>query len=103
MNFFRFSFLARLALLVSFVSLAGLAQAQKPKPSPTPPATEDQESITTFIRRVRLPITVVDKKGQFVPGLTKSDFLVFEDKVGQQIETFSDESGEAFPLYLAVL
>src|SRR5216684_1017109 len=108
-----FHFLPRLLLFASALALAcvvfgglvGVSEAQqpKPKPAPTPPATEDQESITTFIRRVRLPITVVDKKGQFVPGLTKSDFLVFEDKVGQQIETFSDESGEAFPLYLAVL
>src|SRR6266849_6774463 len=103
MNFFRFSFLARLALLVSFVSLAGLAQAQKPKPSPTPPRDEDQESITTFIRRVRLPITVVDKKGQFVPGLTRNDFLIFEDKVAQQVETFSDDLGETLPLYVVVL
>jgi len=86
-------------------AVAGVSQAQqpKPKPSPTPPATDEQEAITTFIRRVRLPITVVDKKGQFVPGLTKDDFLVFEDKVGQQIETFSDDLGEALPLYLAVL
>jgi VWFA-related protein len=103
MNFFRFSFLARLALLVSFVSLAGLAQAQKPKPSPTPPREDDQESITTFIRRVRLPITVVDKKGQFVPGLTRNDFLIFEDKVPQQVETFSDDLGETLPLYVVVL
>jgi Ca-activated chloride channel homolog len=98
-----FSFLSRSVLLVSFVTLAGLAQAQKPKPSPTPPRDDGQESITTFIRRVRLPITVVDKKGQFVPGLTKNDFLIFEDKVPQQVETFSDDLGEALPLYVAVL
>ncbi|HXL80306.1 MAG TPA: VWA domain-containing protein [Pyrinomonadaceae bacterium] len=103
MNSFRFSYLARLALLVSFISLAGLAQAQKPKPSPTPPREDDQESITTFIRRVRLPITVVDKKGQFVPGLTRNDFLIFEDKVAQQVETFSDDLGETLPLYVVVL
>jgi len=103
MNSFRFSYLARLALLVSFISLAGLAQAQKPKPRPTPPREDDQESITTFIRRVRLPITVVDKKGQFVPGLTRNDFLIFEDKVAQQVETFSDDLGETLPLYVVVL
>ena len=71
-------------------------------PTPTPPLS-DQDPITTFIRRVRLPITVVDKKGQFVPGLTKNDFFVFEDKVPQQIETFEDDLGEALPLYVAVL
>jgi Ca-activated chloride channel family protein len=103
MSFFRNSLLSRLALLVSLTALAGITQAQKPKPSPTPPRDDDQESITTFIRRVRLPITVVDKKGQFVPGLTKNDFLVFEDKVPQQIETFSDDLGQALPLYVAVL
>lgn len=90
-------------LLASFVIFAGLVQAQKPKPSPTPLRDDDQESITTFIRRVRLPITVVDKKGQFVPGLTKTDFLIFEDKVPQQVETFSDDLGEALPLYVVVL
>jgi Ca-activated chloride channel homolog len=103
MTLFRLSFLMRLVLFVSLVTLAGLAQAQKPKPSPAPPRDDGQESITTFIRRVRLPITVVDKKGQFVSGLTKNDFLVFEDKVPQQVETFSDDLGEALPLYVAVL
>jgi len=92
--------------LCLFVGAAGLgaAQQQKPKASPTPPvAADDQDSITTFIRRVRLPITVTDKKGQFVPGLTKNEFLVFEDKQQQQIETFSDDLGESLPLYVAVL
>ncbi|MEP6742010.1 MAG: VWA domain-containing protein [bacterium] len=102
MNFFRFPFCLRLALLVSLTALAGVVQAQKPKPSPTPPR-DDQEAITTFIRRVRLPITVVDKKGLFVPGLTKNDFLIFEDKVPQQVETFSDDLGKTLPLYVAVL
>lgn len=82
------------------------AQQQKPKPSPTPPPGANEpagQSETIFIRRVRLPITVVDKKGQFVPGLTKNDFVVFEDRVPQQIETFSDDLGQALPVYVAVL
>jgi VWFA-related protein len=45
----------------------------------------------------------VDKKGQFVDDLTQSDFQVFEDKVPQTIETFSNDLGEALPLYVAVL
>ena len=97
----------RLALLVCCFTVAAAmaaAQQQTPKASPTPPITaDDQTPITTFIRRVRLPITVVDKKGQFVPGLTQTDFLVFEDKQPQQIETFSDDLGESLPLYVAVL
>lgn len=72
--------------------------------TPTTGQQEDQqgEVVTTYIRRVRLPITVLDKKGQFVSGLTVNDFLVLEDKKPQQIETFSDES-QSFPVYLGVL
>lgn len=55
------------------------------------------------IRRVRLPITVTDKKGQFVTGLTAKDFLVFEDKVPQQIDSFTSEENNSLPLYVAVL
>ena len=54
-------------------------------------------------RRVRLPITVVDKKGQFVPGLTQRDFEVFEDKVPQQIDSFTNEQNNSLPLYVGVL
>ena len=104
----RFYFLLFLGLLlgVSVLPVATTNQSQqpKPKPSPTPPANErEQEPITTFIRRVRLPITVVDKKGQFISGLTKDDFLVFEDKVPQQIETFSGDIGQSETLYVAML
>lgn len=92
-----------LCLLLAQVGMAA-AQQQKPKATPTPPViADDQDSITTFIRRVRLPITVTDKKGQFVPGLTKNNFVILEDKLPQQIETFSDDLGESLPLYVAVL
>ena len=40
---------------------------------------------------VVLHATVVDDKGQFVPGLTANDFRVFEDKVEQKISVFSKE------------
>jgi Ca-activated chloride channel homolog len=95
--------LLRLMLCIAPLMLCGAVNAQQPRPSPTPPADQDPEQIRIPIRRVRLPITVVDKKGNFVPGLTKNDFFVFEDKVAQQIETFSDDLGEALPLYVAVL
>jgi Ca-activated chloride channel family protein len=100
---FGFSFKGLLATLMIAVAHIGIA-AQQAKPQPTPPGSEQPvQSETVFIRRVRLPITVVDKKGQFVPGLTKNDFLVLEDKIPQQVETFSDDLGQSFPLYIAVL
>ncbi len=94
-------------LLPAFFAAVGIVQAQqqKPKASPTPPTASEQDSQREeiFIRRVRLPITVVDKKGQFVPGLTKNDFVILEDKVPQQIETFSDDLGQSLPVFVAVL
>ncbi len=91
-----------LLLLVLLASVVAL-NAQQPRPSPTPATDQDPDNIRIPINRVRLPITVVDKKGNFVPGLTKEDFFVFEDKVPHQIETFSDDIGTTSPLYLAVL
>lgn len=55
------------------------------------------------IRRVRLPITVTDKKGQFVSGLTASDFLILEDKIPQKIDSFTSEENNNLPLYVGVL
>jgi VWFA-related protein len=103
---FIFSGLIALALLALSFGFGGSlnvshAQQQRPQPSPTPPTDDETESV--FIRRVRLPITVTDKKGNFVPGLTKSDFVILEDKVPQAIETFSDDIGQLLPLYVAVL
>src|SRR6266550_3681377 len=98
--------LTRLLLLTFAFAATGLVQAQQPKPKPTPPPMgneQDSQSEKIFIRRVRLPITVVDKKGQFVSGLTQNDFVVLEDRVPQQIETFSNDIGQALPVYVAVL
>jgi Ca-activated chloride channel homolog len=99
----------------SLIILAGLslvivsATAQNPQSSPqkpaTPAATPDpnQEREIVNIRRVRLPITVVDKKGQFVSGLTQGDFLILEDKIPQKIDSFTSEENNNLPLYVGVL
>ena len=89
-------------LFVLTIVSASSALAQKPTPTPSPKPGDDS-TIKIPVRRVRLPITVTDKKGQFVPGLTRQDFLVFEDKIPQQIETFSDDLSQTLPLYIAVL
>jgi hypothetical protein len=105
MNRFSTRSFCQLALVLClFVAATEKVVAQQPKPKPTPPVVnQDDVPITTFIRRVRLPITVVDKKVQIVPGLTKNDFLVLEDRLPQQIETFYDDLGESLPLYVFVL
>lgn len=91
------------ACIIVAASLSVFAQKPKPSPSPTPPSEDPQGTVTVSIRRVRLPITVTDKKGQFVAGLTKNDFVVLEDKIPQTIETFSDDLALTTPLYIAVL
>jgi VWFA-related protein len=97
--------LTRLLLLALVCATAGVveAQQQKPTPTPTPTRNEDPQSETIFIRRVLLPITVLDKKGQFISGLTQNDFVILEDRVPQQIETFSDNLSQSRPVYVAVL
>ncbi len=84
-------------------ALSLTVSAQRPNPSPTPLPQDSQGTVRIPVRRVRLPITVIDKKGQFVPGLTKNDFIILEDKVPQTIETFSDDLALTLPLYVAVL
>src|SRR5688572_30966440 len=91
------------ACIIVAASLSVFAQTPKPSPSPTPPGEDPQGTVTVTIRRVRLPITVTDKKGQFVSGLTKNDFVILEDKVPQAIETFSDDLALNMPLFVAVL
>lgn len=95
-----------LAFAVAFVS-ASLPRAgaqgnrnQQPRPTPTP---QDQDTLgPVTVSEVRLPITVLDKKEQPVSGLTRTDFLVFEDKQQQQIQGFIDER-TGVPVHVAVL
>lgn len=102
------------ALVLSSGAFAGSADAQSGAPAqnapqqPTnrPPAQPvqdaDDRSERVTINIVRLPITVLDKKGQPVPGLTASDFLVLEDKQPQTIDSFNSEF-ERLPVYVGVL
>src|SRR5829696_148444 len=98
----RFLFKTLAAACIIVAATLSVA-AQNPKASPTPPGDDPQGTVKIPIRRVRLPITVTDKKGQLVSGLTKEDFVILEDKVPQAIETFSDDISVTTPLYVAVL
>jgi Ca-activated chloride channel homolog len=105
-------FAVRLFLLAASVALVAASvtaaragaqggRTQQPRPAPTP--TQDPEDLgPVTVREVRLPITVLDRKEQPVSGLTRSDFLVFEDKQQQQIQGFIDEQ-TGVPVHVAVL
>ena len=83
----------------------GAQQTPAPRATPTPPADDDVEGeLTVRIPLVRLPITVVDKKGQPVAGLGPADFRILEDKRPQQFELLSKvEELERLPVYIGVL
>src|ERR1700686_2876705 len=55
------------------------------------PSHQNRFTIRTSVDLVVLRATVRDRKGAPVAGLGKEDFQVFEDKVPQQIESFSHE------------
>ena len=65
-----------------------------PPPERTPSAPKNPEGMPDFsirvdVPEVTVPVSVVTKDGQFVPGLKKDNFKVFEDGVPQQVAQFS--------------
>jgi len=61
--------------------------------------TDDQREIGTL--EVFLPIMVLDKKGQFVPGLRRNNFHVYEDGKEQEIKSF--DAPTQLPLDVAIM
>jgi len=66
------------ALLVSLLTGATLVSAQTPQPT-----------FQVSVNYVDVDVTVTDAAGNFVSGLTRDDFQVFEDGKPQKIDTFS--------------
>jgi Ca-activated chloride channel homolog len=74
-------------LLLIVLPCAGMS----PQNSQAAPSHQNGFTIRTSVDLVVLRATVRDRKGAPVAGLGKEDFQVFEDKVPQQIESFSHE------------
>lgn len=90
------SFISLHALTVVFGLALGVS-AQTPTPTPV---VEDTSPTKVF--EVRLPVTVTQNKKNLITGLAKSDFLVFEDGVQQEVTFFSDEKTNP-AVYVGVL
>jgi Ca-activated chloride channel family protein len=92
-NSFSRSFAAIFALLL----FGAAAFAQNPTPTP-------DSDLKTF--EVRLPVTVTYRDGKekdkLVAGMTRPDFVIFEDGVQQEVTFFSDEKTNP-PVYVGVL
>lgn len=74
---------------------------RRPTARPSPPAPADAASVedvedsgeivTVDTKLVTVPVKIIDRKGKFVPGLTMSDFRVYENGAQQEITHFSNE------------
>ena len=51
---------------------------------------------------VRLPVSVLDKKRNPIPGLSKTDFQILEDGKPQSVTFFSDQNDNP-PVYVGVM
>jgi len=73
-------------LFVAFVlSVCGAVFGQDAKP--TPPTGEEVVKITTNL--IQVDVTVTDRNGKTVPGLTARDFEVYENGEKQNISNFA--------------
>src|ERR1044072_1954235 len=73
-----------------------------PRQTPTPQPDQVEEGVTS--RVVRVPVTVLDKKGVPVTGLPRNDFVVFEDKRAVQFDFLGEiKELEKLPIYIGVL
>ncbi len=64
------------------------------KPVEKPPKIKNPEEIGNYSLRVDVPlvnvdVSVVTKNGQFIPGLKKDNFRIYEDGVPQKVSDFS--------------
>ncbi len=65
-----------------------------PQPAATPPVDsqetieDDNEVIKVETNLVTMPVSVLDRDGRFISGLTQQDFQVFENGIQQKVEYF---------------
>ena len=103
-----------LAVFLSATALTVLAQKRlkdmpappplwkaKPTPTPAPTPEEKLEVIRTTSNLVMVPVSITDRDGQAVQGLTKEDFRLHEE--GKQQEITGIGNPEEVPLAIALL
>jgi len=66
----------------------------------TPGSRDDLVKFSVSVNFVQVPVTVRDRSGRLMPGLTSHDFAVFEDGVPQKLSYFTSDP---FPLSAAVV
>lgn len=69
-----------------------LGASQQPQPKPIEEEDQKPEGRATLrvdVNQVQVDVTVQDKKGNLITGLTEKHFKVYEDKVEQTISNFA--------------
>ncbi len=69
-------------------------------PDGTPGSRDELIKFSVNVSFVQVPVTVRDRSGHLVPGLSSHDFAVFEDGVPQKLSYFTSDP---FPLSAAVV
>ena len=63
-------------------------RVQTPVPGATPPANPEEEVYKVDTNLVTMPVSVLDRDGRFISGLTQKDFQIFENGIQQKVEYF---------------
>lgn len=81
-------------LIAAAICLAGVsfAFAQSVPPPPAAPTPSPQSAVHVTTRVVQVSVTVQDDRGHPVTGLTKDDFVLFDQGQRQQIASFSEQT-----------
>ena len=84
----------RILALIAAAALALPAVAQK-KPAEQPQPEIPPISVNVDVRVIDFDVVVTDKRGNFVPGLTKDDFEILENGVPKPVSNFYEINGGA--------
>src|SRR5690349_3844816 len=76
-------------LIVAALTLPAIAQRQPAQSEPPLPAISENIDV----RVIDFDVVVTDRRGNFVPGLTKDDFEIFENNVPKPVTNFYEVSG----------
>jgi Ca-activated chloride channel family protein len=76
------------------------ARASRQDPDSKQSQTKPQDKLVINTKLVNLTVSVNDKLGRFVAGMSKEDFEVFDDNVKQDIAFFSDDDA---PISLGIV
>ena len=72
-----------------------------PPPASKPTPNPEDEVVRVETNLVTTPVSVLDRNGRFIPGLTKKDFKIYENDVPQAI-TYFQSSEQPFTVILMI-